>query len=634
MSPLLGAARLGTVCSMPGFRKSRLGIHPGGACHPVSVSSVDTNHACKMTTPPERKAFTEAAARATRRLALADWCALLARTAVPVFVAALVLWAVLRRCGVQDRAWWALALIPAWLAANALVAWLRRPAPFEALAAWDRAAGRREMFASAWFFENADATTAGATLHLARAHVRLGEDRAQLNGALPLRFSAKVWIAPLLFAAFAISGWLRLPISVENLAISPEARARAAKAGADLAKQAAVLNPLTGLSDEEKKRLEQLRAALDETAKKLGLMETPRDLLEELERRAREAEKIAEQLRAEDPGALSSTFLAELERNADTADLGAALRAQDLGRVAEEARALQAKLGQQGSLEEQKRLEDALKRALEAANEADRKSKAGEKLGEAEKQLAAGDRAAAAQKLAELAEQFERAAQRMQAQNQLRDIAQNFRAAGGQILGGQNLQRLELPPSGMFPLSGIAQFSPGMSPLQQGTPLTLIPFSGDLPPGDPNAMLLFPVPGTEPLDPNAPLFLIPGGDGHGDGELIFPIPGGGGALGDAKVGGSEAGRGSAPLGGEATKPRDATQTGVVAPTPGAEGPSQTRAVAGQSHREESARSKKQIAIEFLKAEEAALAEEPLPLSRRAQVLRYFTALRQQLEHQP
>ena len=588
-----------------------------------------------MNTPPERKAFAEAAARAVRRLALADWCALLARTAMPVFVAALVLWAVLRRCGIHDRAWWGVALIFAWLAVTAFTAWTRRPAPFEALAAWDRATGRREMFASAWFFENADATTAGAALHLARAHVRLGEDRAQLARALPLRISAKVWIAPLLFAAFALTGWLRLPVAVENLAISPEARARAAKAGADLAKQAAVLNPLKGLSDEEKKRLEQLRAALDETAKKLGLMETPRDLLEELERRAREAEKIAEQLRAEDPGALSSTFLAELERNADTADLGAALRAQDLGRAAEEARALGAKLGKQGSLEEQKRLAEELKRALEAANADDRKNKAGEKLDEAEKKLAAGDRDAAAKKLAELAEEFERAAQRMQAQNQLRDIAQNFRAAGGQILGGQNLQRLlAATPSGMIPLSGFAQSMPGMSPLQSGAPFALIPFSSDLPPGDPNALLLFPVPGTEPPDPDAPLFLIPGGDGHGDGAMIFPIPGAGGALGDARVGGSQAGRGTAPLGADATKPRDATQTGVVAPTPGAEGPSQIRAVAGQSHREEAARSKKQIAIEFLKAEEAALAEEPLPLSRRAQVLRYFTALRQQLEHQP
>ena len=99
-------------------------------------------------------------------------------------------------------------------------------------------------------------------------------------------------------------------------------------------------------------------------------------------------------------------------------------------------------------------------------------------------------------------------------------------------------------------------------------------------------------------------------------------------------GGSTAGHGTAPLGADPTKPPDAAQTGVVAPTPGAEGPSEMRSVAGQSHREQAVRSRTDIAKEFLKAEEAALADEPLPLSRRAQVLLYFTALRQQLEHQP
>ncbi len=47
--------------------------------------------------------------------------------------------------------------------------------------------------------------------------------------------------------------------------------------------------------------------------------------------------------------------------------------------------------------------------------------------------------------------------------------------------------------------------------------------------------------------------------------------------------------------------------------------------------ESSARSKREIAIEFLKVQEEALASEPLPLSRREHVLRYFTALRKQLE---
>jgi hypothetical protein len=51
------------------------------------------------------------------------------------------------------------------------------------------------------------------------------------------------------------------------------------------------------------------------------------------------------------------------------------------------------------------------------------------------------------------------------------------------------------------------------------------------------------------------------------------------------------------------------------------------------HRETTARAAQDLAIEFIKTEEEALAEEPLPLSRRQQVLRYFTALRRQLvEH--
>ena len=53
------------------------------------------------------------------------------------------------------------------------------------------------------------------------------------------------------------------------------------------------------------------------------------------------------------------------------------------------------------------------------------------------------------------------------------------------------------------------------------------------------------------------------------------------------------------------------------------------------HREATSRSAQDMAIEFLKIEEEALAEEPLPLSRRQQVLRYFTALRRQLvEREP
>jgi len=592
--------------------------------------------------------FAGAAARVARQLAWVDGAMLLGRSAVPVFVAATILWTVLRRIGVRDHWSWAAAFVVAWLVVVGALAWSRRLRPFEALAAWDRQAGRREMLASAWSFAHGGAGDAGTALHLSRARAALAEAGGSLRRAFPLRLRVGAWLAPLAFAGFAVSGWLRVPVAAENRALSAEARALSARVGSELAKLAGSLEPLKGLSDEERKRLQHLQSELEDAAKKLDRMETPRDLLEELERRARDAEKLAEELRTDEAGSLSSPLLAELESNADTADLGNALRAQDLGRVAEEARLLQARLGhRKPTLEEQKRLEEALKRAADAMNAKDRKNKVGERLDEARKQLAAGERQRAAEQFGELADRFGRAAQRQHAQQQLRELAQNFRGAGGQILGGQNLQRLNPAPPGTELLPGLPQFAPGQNapgltpPGSAGAPLVLIPTPGDPPPGA--RTFLFPVPGT--AKPGAPAIPMPGGgDGKNPGgALAFPIPGAGdgllaGAGGlpveTAGAGGSAAGHGTAPLGTDPTQPLAATQTGVVAPTPGAEGPSEMRSVAGQSHREQAVRERTAIVKEFLKGEEAALADEPLPLSRRTQVLLYFTAIRQQLEHQP
>jgi hypothetical protein len=101
----------------------------------------------------------------------------------------------------------------------------------------------------------------------------------------------------------------------------------------------------------------------------------------------------------------------------------------------------------------------------------------------------------------------------------------------------------------------------------------------------------------------------------------------------AGTGGLEAGHGSAPYGNTATKPHAATSTGVVTPTPTGEGASEIRYVPGGEHTETAARSAEELAVDFIKAEEEALSEEPLPLSRRRQILRYFTALRRRIENE-
>lgn len=584
--------------------------------------------------------FGPAAERVVRRLVLGRWLRELGRSAVPFFAAGLAGWLVLRRLGVRDEAWWAVAFFICWVIAAALLAWSRRPAPFAALAAWDRAAKAREMLASAWWFECEQRTDPGALVHLELAGGQLAQRSTSLVRDLPLRFTHRTWVAPLLFLVFALSGWLRPTVAVEDRGLSAEARARAAAIGKELEEKTKILDPLKSLTEQEKNKLKGLRAELKQTAGNLEKAPTPRDLLQDLERRARETEKLADTLRAEDPGALSPGFLSELERNADTADLGNALRSGDLGAAAEQAKLLSARLGsRKPTLEEEQRLEEALKRALEAANKKDRDSATGQRLEEAKKELSLGHHSGAAQQLDELSQQLGSAAQRRQAQQQLRNLAQSFRGAGQQILGGQNLQVLPQAPPGSQSLAGTLQLVPGTANPGQPQGLLLMPGSGapmavvPLPipgTGNPSQGLAFPIPGAGQPPGSGMVMPIPGGGAGG-----FPIPGMGGfpGAGSASVGGSQAGQGTAALGTDPTKLLDANQTGVVAPVAGAEGPSQRTAVEPDNHREKSGLSRQEIAANFLKAEEAALADEPLPLSRREQVLRYFTAIRQQLEGQ-
>ncbi|MHC4503262.1 MAG: hypothetical protein ACYTFI_08160, partial [Planctomycetota bacterium] len=96
-------------------------------------------------------------------------------------------------------------------------------------------------------------------------------------------------------------------------------------------------------------------------------------------------------------------------------------------------------------------------------------------------------------------------------------------------------------------------------------------------------------------------------------------------------GGLKAGHGSALYGTTPTKAMKASRSGVVAPEANANGESMARRIDAGSHGEEAARDFRQLAMRTIQDEEDALDEEPLPLSRREQVLRYFTGLRRQIE---
>jgi len=623
---------------------------PEGASHKLDLS------------PFSRWTFRDASGRVIRRLCVARWFRLLGRSAVVVFPAAAAAAVALWLSG-HDlfHVAWAAALVVAWLALTGLWTWWRRPSAQAALALWDEVAGRREMFLSALCFESRAPDDAGEQLHLARARARLPEDLRGLRRDLPVRLAHRAWLLPA--ALIVLTSLLLVPGSPAGEPPLDDAARQGAEQVAQTLKDPAALLPIQeDLKPDEKEKLKKLEAALDETAENLRKLDqdaTPRDVLAELEQRAHEAETLARSL-DDAAESLSSAMLAELERHADTTDLASALRAKDLDKSSDESEKLAKRLAHKDlSLDEQKRVERALEKSLGVASKRDKQGLVGKHLNKAHKELKKNRPKPAANQFRQLAKRLAQARQRQLASKRLKQLAKQLRASGQKIFGRNpsSLRRLaQNNPSGLRQLNAQQLQAAGKLSLQQlgamgrlapgqvqpGTPVALIP--GTNLPGNPTGKLIVgPIPGTGQPRGVCP---IPGtgqmagqipGMGQMPGGGACPIPGScpsGGSMQGGGVGGLQAGHGTAPYGNTPTKPLAATDTGVVAPPPTGEGPSLVRNVEGGPHREEAAREFRKVAAAVLQAEEEALAEEPLPLSRRGQVLRYFTAIRRQLVDQP
>ncbi len=589
--------------------------------------------------PEESRPFRAAAGRARARLALARWFALLGRSALPVFAAAAALVVAARLLGARwNELPAAAALAGSWLAALALWAFLRRPPALAALALWDERAGRNEAFASAYCFERAAAPGLGEALHLARARALLGGALPGLRRDLPARFALRSLVLPIAFLALSASGLLRAEVPAEEAALEKEARRHARRSADLIEEKTGKLKGLKGLTPRELEAAEKLKASLERTAAK---MREPgkagaRELIDELERRAEEAGKLAAMLEAGELKPTSSKMIDALTRHADTARLGAALKADDLEDSKLSAKDLAEKLRDEAaSKETRKRIEKALEEALKAADEKDLQSKLGEKLKMAREDLAADRPGEAGDRFDELAEHFAGRQQRERARRQLERLVKMMRETGWN-LSGRQLQQLKSPEyDGM-----LEPLPPGMTMLKEGgLPGNREALAMGRPggmPGDMKRMGMGMLPGDAGGMPGAgrmgamPFAGEGSGDGFGRGGLT-PVPGTAGVHIRAGTGGLHAGRGTAPLGRKATKPLRATGTGVVKATPGEAGASTVRLIDPAGHRETAARSELKLATEFINAEEEALDEELLPLSRRGQVLRYFTALRRQLE---
>ncbi len=585
--------------------------------------------------------FSQLAKRAAHRLAMIAGLRLAAETG-PWFVSVVVVAGLLALVGIHIG-WWVALTVPLWMASIVALGWWRRPAAGRALATWDAAAARADGFLNAWDFERSGTPEPFAHAHLTAMRQAAPAAALRLSRELPLPWSrdlvGRAFLAPLICLGLTFAGvWSAGPVHREAQ-LDSEARDRFAATTTELAAEAKRVTELAGLAPSEKISAEELAKRLAEAkaeADAKGL--TAHEALAAMDRLAKDAEKLAEQL-ADAPGA-SEALLDELAKHADTAALAEALRSGDLAKAAAAAEALAAKAARTDiSLEEQRRLAEALKAATAAAASAGDKGAVAKALAEAKegldkqaegqqkpdgKQAAKEGAKQAGKALAGLAKSLAVSATRKQAAKQVQQLAQRLRAGGGKLLASAN--------------------KPGTNP-KSNAPVSNRPFT-------PNAKPSMPTPGAKPSKsggggkpgsgscaggscPGGSGTPVPGSkspDGSGSGEggsgtVPTPVPGVG--LGLAKKagrGGSKAGRGHIDRSMAPSAVGSTIDGGTVDAAKG-NGDSTTRTVAGSEHGEDSAIAASATPAELINAEEKALDAEPLPLARRDQVKRYFALLR-------
>ena len=601
--------------------------------------------------------FEKVAQQAVQRILLAQCFNNLAKSAVVLFplLTLLVLGCWLTESAMLDL--WQVALVlVAWIGSTIAFTWSNRPTLVAALATWDERAGHSEVFTSALCFSEMPEPGLGEQLHIRKAIQKLETATPNLNKDLPTPLRHRAWLLPIFFVAL-VAVMPATSASTGEQTVDAKERQRAIDAANELAKQADLQHiEKDGLNDEEKKKLKELEDSLKESMdkmKELGEGENARDILAELEAKAHEAEKLAQALEGDAEG-LSSEMIAELERHADTTEFGSALRSEELEDVAKESDELKKKLENEDlSKEEEERMEETLKKAMEKANDKDKETFVGKELEEALQRLKKDKPKDAAENFENIKENALQKGQRQLAKEQLKQLAQQLRQAGQKIFGQK--QKGQIQQLGQQQQAqGLKQLNP-----QNGQQLQLPMPNGQLGKANPNApAAMGPAPQGQPNQGKAP---VPGqqpGNGQpngtvpGQGQGQAPVPGLGQGQGQgqgkgqgqgqgqgqqgqgAGQGGLQAGNGSAGYGNTSTQALGAKKEDTVQGQINAQGESTVRQIDPSTHRENAERERQQAIAKILRSEEEALANEPLPASRRKQVLQYLTTLRRQLVDEP
>lgn len=589
--------------------------------------------------------FHRAAERVTRRLLLCRWIAAAGRSAPWVSILAVAAFAAARLAELPWTNWGAaLAVIGLWLVACGFWALSRKPGEFAALALWDEKAGRKEEFASAFFFEGKTRMVESEKLHWSESRDRLGDAMASLPKDVPLPGMGLRWILPLLLLGFAFSPLLQPVVEAGDMVLTEEMAQAAAEEAARIELKKDEFEKLGSLTEVEQKEIEKLRKEINAVADELkkSREKTAREVLRELEARARAAEQLAERMGSRGDEWASEEMLREMSQHADTADLAEALKDKETERSAKESEKIAENLkSPELTNEVRDRVDESLARVMKKATPEDHKRPVGLNVGAAAEDMKEKDPEKAAKDFESLADHFKRLAERERAQEKLRKLAEELRKSGGNI-AGKNLQSMEKlagnSSSSMKPQQGLsAPQNPNMVPMNQQNMPNMgqgksLPMPGMKPgkAGQGKPMTFAPVPGGAK---GTPVAIIPGQGNKPGGSMVAPIPGTSGGMSSMMpgAGGLQAGTGSAPMEQQETDAMKAERSGLVAAQVNDQGESAVRAVEGGERTELAERERQQQVVEFIKVEEDALDEQTLPLSRKEHVLRYFTALRDRFE---
>lgn len=614
--------------------------------------------------------FADVAKRVHVWVTLRRWLGVLRMTFIPAtLVLVLLMLSLLRGSALMVTPWIGLLL---WLAGSFAYAWWRRPGEYSALALWDEAAGRREAFASAWWFEQRGEGGEIALVHIAAQREALPQALPALRRDLPLRPDR--WLA--LPLAVAIVGSFVSIVTAPpdtTVIVDGDMARRATDAASKLAQTDWEKKKLEGLTEEEKKQLEDLKQKLQKTAEDLANAEgkDARGVLGDLERRAREAEKLAEELAKGKEAWASEKMVEALRQHADTADLGDAVAAQNAKNAAKAAEALASQLkAPQLSEAEKQRLKETLEDTQKQADAEDRKRTVGQNVLAAGDLLQQGSAAGAGEEFQKLADKLRELELREKSQQELQKLAQQLRESGssiagqeggkegtlqqmsqvgqmgaqqpqdggtpqvGQAPGQQQQQQQAISPAGMGQgqqnqmqqqpqgQQGAGQGQPPMmvgqqaQPGQQGKPGQLPPPPGGQP------MLLAPVPGAPKPDSKGPVVIMPGeSPPDSPPESTVAMTGSG----------QQPGVGKADLNNTPTQKQQTGREDVVQAQQNNQGQSSVRSVEGGPRTEQSTQGTTQTTLEAIQAEEEALDEAALPPARREQVRRYFNELRKRFE---